>query len=246
MIKNEEIKLLYNRSVNKKYLGDYEFNRWFTTQSRRTDFFMTYSAIKLRLENINFERCLELGPGPGTWTRMLFRKNPKAFFDLVDISIEMQHQFQLEMRGGENIQYFVKDIMNFKPNNKYDLFFSSRAIEYLANKKSFFNKLYKWMNFNSRGILITKNPKFGFRKKKIIPKQHTGQINQEKIRKVLSEAGFSEIKIYPVIVRIPILNRLGTYFPEKLFKKIYTREISNNLMSKLFESYLVTFTKKHI
>jgi len=244
MIKNEEIKSLYNSIISKSYFGDYEFNRWFKTQSRRTDFFMTHSAIKLHLKGINFKRCLELGPGPGTWTRLLFRQNPEAFFDLVDISIEMKRQFELEMRGGKNIQYFVKDIMDFEPEDKYDLFFSARAVEYLSDKKSFFNKLHGCMNVGGRGILITKNPRFGFRKKKKIPKQHTGQIYHKDLRKILSETGFSEIMVYPVIIRIPILNRLGPLSSEKLFKAIYTRKIQDNLMLKLFESYLVTFLRK--
>lgn len=247
MLKNTRIRNFYNSIIKDKFAGDYEFRRWFSNSRLRADFFMTYSAIKFHLQGIDFKECIELGPGPGTWTRILYKHKPEANFDLVDISKEMEHQFRLEMRGDKNVKYYIQDIMDFNPLKTYDFFFSARAIEYLEDKGGFFSKLFSLLNNGGRGIIITKNTKY--KKYRIWGSpdrrfQHQGKISLIESRAFLEKFGFSEIKIYPVIIRLPVIDRCTPLVSEWIFKKVISRELSNNFLLWFVESYLISFKKR--
>jgi len=239
---NTEIKKLYNNIINKKYNKNYEFQRWFSNARLRLDYFMTYKSIQNATEDVNFNRCLELGPGPGTWTRVLYRKNSDANFDLVDISQEMKNQFYLEMRANHNINYLISDIMEFNTEKKYDFFFSSRAIEYLEDKKILMQKIYSILLKNGTGIIITKNPQIGLLRKKRKKWQHTNQIEIENFKILLTDIGFNNIEFYPVIVRIPLIERISSKFSENLYARIYKKQLKKKYIP-MIESYLIKFKK---
>jgi len=240
---NKKIKEFYNKQIVKKYRNDYEFNRWFKTSRLTLDYFMTYKSIRHHLSTLNYNDCLEFGPGPGTWTKLLYRHNPEANFDLIDISEEMKKQFKLEMRSQHNIDYKLVDIIEYETDRKYDLFFSSRAIEYLENKELFFKKIFSFFKKNSQGLIITKNPKYGLlRKKENLRWQHRGQIDIEFFKDELKKIGFENIKVYPVIIRIPIIDKFTDYFSRLIFEKMYKKEISKYFLF-LIESYIIKFDK---
>jgi len=174
-LKNKDIGTNYNSSIPQgQYKNDYEFNRWSIRPRNRAEYYMTYLSIKEHLDGVSFTSCLELGPGPGTWTRLLYRANRAAEFDLVDVSEAMHEQFRLEMRESGNVRYQVSDIMKYEPRKAYDLFFSSRAVEYLEDKVAFFTKLATIIAVGGTGIIVTKNPKQGVRK--TTEPLHQGQI----------------------------------------------------------------------
>lgn len=238
---NRKIKELYKDVIPGRYQNNYEFNRWFNSALDRLDYFMMHSAIQHHLSNVTFESCLEFGPGPGTWTRLLYRQNPKAKLDLVDISEEMKGQFELEMRTKENVNYHLIDVMDFRPNAPYDFFFSSRAIEYLEDKKGFLEKLKNdFLRPGGQGVIVTKNPLFNpWRQKKDKRFQHQGQIAPMEMAKMLQEAGFMDIVIYPVIIRM-VWDRFSLKFSEKKFCEIYDKPLNDkNLL--ITESYLIVF-----
>lgn len=241
---SKNIKIFYEEKVNSKFGGDYEFNRWFSNLRTSLDYIMTYKSISYHIKDINFNNCLEIGPGPGTWTRLLYKKNKSAKFDLIDISKEMKRQFFLEMRNQINVDYIIKDIDKEKiEKNNYDFVFSSRAIEYFEDKDSFIKKIFNSMRVNSQGIIITKNPLFGF-KKKDKRWQHKGQIKKDNLVKKIKNMGFKNIKIYPVVFRMPILDRFNLKISKYFFDKFYKRTIcKNKLFLKLVESYLIKFEK---
>ena len=205
------------------------------------DYYIAHNSIQYHIKDVVFKSCLEIGPGPGTWTRLLYRENMNAFFDLVDISEEMFNQFKLEMREKENVHYNVADIFEFNLNKKYDLVFSSRAIEYFENKDDFLKKVFDSLSDNGTGIIITKNPEYGFRKNDK-RWQHSGQIGVDQFSEKLKNLGFKNIKIYPVIMRTPILDRFSLSTSEKIYKNVYNKEISKKIL-RLTESYLVKFSK---
>ena len=239
-LKNADIGTGYNSGIkSEKYQNDYEFNRWFVRDRNRAEYSMTYRAIKRRLKGIRFSNCLELGPGPGTWTRLLFRANPEAGFDLVDISKEMQNQFRLEMRGGEKVKYLVNDIMDYEPARPYDLFFSSRAVEYLDDKSAFFKKLNSLINEGGRGIIVTKNPFHGVRKSK--KAAHQGQVPMTEMEKLLRENGFSDIHFFPAVIRLPIVSRFTSKLSEIIFQNRIDKEPRRDAHNLIMESYVVTF-----
>ena len=242
-LKNAEIGAGYDKGVTgEKYQSDYEFHRWFVRDRNRAEYYMTYLAIKRRLEGISFTNCLELGPGPGTWTRLIFRANPKANFDLVDISEEMRNQFQLEMRGGEKVHYQVSDIMTYAPQKQYDFFFSSRAVEYLDDKPGFFKKLNSFLGTGASGLIVTKNPFHGVRKSK--KAAHQGQISMTDMEKLLRDNGFSDVHFYPAVIRLPIISRFTSALSEYIFHRRLDKEPKKTAINRTIESYIVAFRKQ--
>ena len=89
-IGSDYIKILLLQALERE---EYEFNIWFTTPRLFLDYWMTHQVINYHLAKLKFNSCLELGPGPGTWTKLLFRHSPEADFDLVDISLHNLGQF---------------------------------------------------------------------------------------------------------------------------------------------------------
>ncbi|MFW0871386.1 MAG: class I SAM-dependent methyltransferase [Patescibacteria group bacterium] len=241
-MKNHNIKEFYNYLVDgETYRKDFEFNRWFIRARNRAEYAMTYIAIKAHTANLKFTNCLEVGPGPGTWTRLLYRTNPKAEFNLVDISEAMREQFYLEMRDLPNVKYRVQDVMEYNEDIQYDLFFSSRAVEYFDDKPEFFKKLSKLVVNKGRGVMVTKNPYHGVRKDK--GEAHQGQIPMPKMKEMLEDNGFSNVRFYPAVIRIPIISRFTSELAEYLFEKRINREIDIHKINRIVESYIVTFTK---
>ncbi len=240
---NAKIKNLYNKQIKEKYKDNYELKRWFSTSRLRLDYFMTYNSINNRLQEINYSNCIEFGPGPGTWTRLLYRNNVDANFDLIDISKEMKNQFALEMREKDNINYFVSDINEYKFTKKYDLFFSSRAVEYVEDKNKLFKKIYDILDEGGKGVIITKNPEFGiFRKIKSKKWHHKKQIRIKDFDTALSKLGFKDIKTYPVIVRISFIDRFFINLSEFVYKKVFNKKITKSILP-FTESYLIAFKK---
>ena len=231
----------YNSVIRGRYEGNYEFNRWFKTPRLRLDYCMMYMSLTHHLEQYAFRNCLELGPGPGTWTRLLYRKNTVAHFDLVDISKEMQEQFALEMRMQPNVSYVVSDFMEFE-GNIYDFFFSSRAVEYLEDKGAFLQKLNTLLSDSAYGVIVTKNPQHGFRKKGHVSTQHSGQIAPKECADMLTQNGFIVEGIHPVILRIPFLDRVSLRPVEWLFKSVYKKPLMRSI-APFVESYAVLFRK---
>ena len=240
----EEVKELYERSIAGKYKGDYEFKRWFSTPRLRLDYVQTRVAIAERLKGIEFSACLEFGPGSGTFTQLVYRHNPAARFDLIDISEEMKKQFTLEMRQTEGVRYLVSDFMLHDfGSTTYDLFYSVRAAEYVDDKERFFRKVYGLLSKGGRGIIVTKNPRYTAAERGATTrKHHRGKMDSDELLHLLSEAGFTDIALYPVIVRLPLIERLTMRFTERYFERIYRKPYTGRQAS-VVESYLVTFKK---
>jgi len=243
---NEEIKQHYNTNIQDRYGGEYEFKRWFSSSRLMLDYTMHYRALSYHLANISFHRCLEIGPGPGTWTRLLYRHNPKASFDLVDISGAMREQFQLEMRAQPSVNYIVEDIMAFEQKEPYDFVFSSRAFEYFDDKPRFIKKLHSFLKIGGTGMIITKNPTQGFLRTNTHI-EHSGDIKPDDLVALLRAEHFTDIKVYPVIIWVPFLSRLSRCLSEKLSEGIFRKSFTRPLTKTLFpytESYLISLKRR--
>lgn len=241
-LKNDNIRDLYNKIVDDKYGNSYEFQRWHCHPRQSLDYAMMHKAIDFHLIGCKFECALELGPAGGTWTKLLFKANPQARFDLVDISEVMKKQFFQEMRQQTNINYLVSDFINFKTQYKYDLFFSSRAIEYLENKEQTVAKIHELLNCGGRGIIITKNPQFRGGRRKNKRFQHSGQIELATMERLLASTGFKNLEFFPVIIRHYILDKFTLHFSIKTFEKCYRQPMTREL-ADVCECYMVKFEK---
>ena len=177
--------------------------------------------------------------------KVLQKINPNAEFDLVDISKAMKGQFDSEMRKVEGVNYHLSDIIEFQSDKKYDLFFSSRALEYLENKETFFKKIFSMMKDGAKGVIVTKNKDYVFRKKNDKRFQHQGQLSLSECKELISKAGFSEVEVCPVIIRVPILDRFATKTAERIFNNNIDRQLDKDsfFLNKMTESFLVKFSK---
>ncbi len=243
-METEKIKTTYNELVGNKLQGRYEENRWFRTEQARAGYEMTKDSITRHLlgGGFSFKSCLELGPGPGTWTKILLRHDPEASFDLVDISSEMLKLAQDNLAGEENINFFEADFSTFVPGRKYDLFFSSRAFEYLPDKEGAAGKIMALLENGGRGFMITKTPKY-WRYKIIgrkIPEMHRGQISPSRLKDILGALGAGDIEIFPAIIVVPVFRWVGL---NKLIYRFFRGMRLNFLSGFVSESYAVSFKK---
>lgn len=242
-LNNKNVKIKYNQVIEDQYSNEYEFKRWFSNERLFIDYVMTYKSIKFHIKDIEFKSVFELGPGPGTWTRLLYRRNPNASFDLLDISESMQHQFINEMRNVQNVNYKVGDIADFETDEEYDLFFSSRAIEYIDDPGDVLKRISNLMKTGAKGLIVTKNPSYvRIRSGKNNKIFHSGDLPSEKFVTLLKEAGFSNVKVFPVIFRLPLVDRVVLWFSKKIFYKNYRFEAKSR-HKKITESYIYTFEK---
>jgi len=243
-MQTSEVKDIYNSLIKEKLDGDYENNRWFKDDIAKTGYMMTRDVINhyINSTNLIIKNYLELGPGPGTWTKLFVQRFPTATFDLVDISKEMLFLAKNKFALHENINFFESDFLKFNSAKKYELFFSSRVIEYLPDKKKAIEKIYSFLSEDGYGFIITKMPKY-FINKLINRKTsalHSGQIYPRHFKKILKESGFRNIKIYPVTMVFPFLK---SAFVNKVIYKTFAR-LPLNFFSSLFsESYCISFKK---
>jgi len=241
----EFVKKAFDEDITREK-RDYEIRRWFSSKKNRIDYQMMLNIISFHSKNIKFKKCLELGPGPGTWTKILLKQNPEAEFLLLDISKEMLNQAKKNFKGYKNIKYKQQDFLEFKSRKKFDFFFSSRVLEYIPDKKKAVKIIYNILRKNGKAIIITKEPhKFKVKIRKLLGKKLNpidfGRISYKELETLLKKQGFRNIRIYPAIfpwfnspflqwIRLPIFNLL------------YKKKM-NFLSKNLSESYLIKFEK---
>lgn len=233
----------YNKKIKERVGGNYEYYRWLSSLNKRRQYKFTTQALFFHLRNIDFKNCLEVGCGPGTWTKLLLKKYPNAKFTCLDISKEMIREFKDQIKD-KNVKVITNNFLDedFK-NQKFDFFFCSRAIEYIPNKKRIINKVSSLLESGGKGIIVTSPPhqitaffRKLFRKKANL--QHTRRISVGKMRKLLSDQDFINIRVYPILFSDKSF--VPTSF---LFRLCYKKRWG--FLSKLFASgYLVKFEKK--
>ncbi len=238
-------KKFYNEIMPEKFGDDYEHERWFKNPIQMAGYGLTRAAIRRHIladESLLPKNILELGPGAGTWTKLLVERFPKASFTLLDISREMLLRASKALPHDAQIRTIESDILAWIPDETYDLFFSSRVLEYIDDKNAFAKKIFELMKPGSRGFLITKMPHYERERflGRTTSQFHQGQIAPSALRDTLLSAGFIDVDCYPVTLSVPFfhsphLNRwLGNFLgPWKL-----------GLFGMFFaESYCVLFRK---
>ncbi len=238
---NQEIEKLYSEIIPEKYGSEYEYNRWFSAGHKISDYRMMHYTINHLLPS-SFKKCIEFGPGPGTWTRLLFRKEPTARFTLVDISETMREEFIREMRLVDTVNYIHSNVEEYEDTNQYDFIFSSRMIEYVEHKEKFLGMMYQLLQENGQVLLITKNPTP--RKSSQQSWQHKKQISRAQLRAALALIGFNEIEFRTAIIRLP-LKKLTWPLAEFLQKQLRNKILKDHsFFDIVIESYAVICRKR--
>jgi len=245
-MKNKDIKDWYNSVIpSLDTEGAYEHSRWFKDAIQRTGYEQTKEAITKHVLSYELHdplRILELGPGAGTWTKLLLKRFPDAYVDLLDISKEMLRRSQQAIGENGHVHYNESDILEWKPEGKYDYFFSSRVLEYIDDKKKFCEKIQSLLEPKGRGFLITKMPHYhrerflGRRKSDF----HQGQIAPAALRDTLKKAGFIDVDCYPVTMVFPLLHSAKA---NRLLGRVFSKFTLGPIGMLFAESYAVVFRK---
>jgi len=224
---------------------DYEFKRWFSDRGQWENYRAMRETLRQHLPT-QVMHCLEVGCGPGTWTRFFLQLHPNARFTLVDISPEMLSQAKLSLGLRKNITYVQGDFLTAELPAGHDFFFSSRAVEYVQDKGAFCRRIHGLLAEGGKGIIVTKNPEMLSRRlerllRRPISDVHSGRIGPHQLRSAMKAAGFRDIKVYPCVVSFPP-GRKSFSLSRVLWRRMHSKELSQR-WSWLAESYLLTFMR---
>jgi ubiquinone/menaquinone biosynthesis C-methylase UbiE len=190
-------------------------------------------------------RAIELGPGAGTWTKLLLGRFPQTEFVLVDISKEMLERSEKTLSStypNAQVGYRESDVLDYVDTRGCELFFSSRVLEYIENKKAFTEKVAELLIKDGKGFVITKMPHYD--RDKLLGRRsarfHTGQINPEALIGLFEEAGLEVVGAYPVTMSVPLFH--SAWLNQTLGKLFAGARL--NMISEFFaESYCVIVRK---
>lgn len=200
----------YNERMPNKFGPDYEHERWHKDLIREAGYLLTKEAIErhvLSRDDLSPARILEVGPGPGVWTKFLMKRYPNAAIDLVDISREMLERARRVLGVREGLRYIEADILEWTPDTNYDFFFASRILEYVEDKHAFAKKVFELLVAGGEGFLITKMPHY--RRERFLGKRssqfHRGQVSPPTLMRIFREAGLIDLDCFPVTTSVPIV-----------------------------------------
>lgn len=234
---------LYNHSIPERYHYAYEVRRWLLSRRMWETFRMTYLTLEHHLETIEYDSCLELGPGAGTWTKLLLARNPSAKLTLMDISEEMINQLRFNLGHRDNIEIINTDFTRAEPLHKYDLFFSIRVLEYLGDIENVLEKVRGSLKKGGQALIVTKMPHpvrssiWHLGRKQ--PIQHTGQVSPSSILTLAKQKGFRNVKLFPVTFSLPL--RIQPFWLNWVIWKASYRNLLNRGIYPLCESYMIRF-----
>ncbi len=239
----KEVQQWYNDAL-RKGAASYERARWFSSPQARAAYAMVKEVLarEVRPRLKKGAAVLELGPGPGTWTRELLSYAPEVAVDAVELSEEMLAQARTALAGREGVRFFCEDFLSFTPTRHYDFFFSSRALEYLPDKKAAVEKVARALAPGGMGCIITKMPHY--RRSRLlgrsVPPLHAGQISPSALKALMEEAGLRVVRVVPVTLVFP---RLGSARLDRALFALFSRIPLNPLSAPFTESYAVVFAK---
>jgi len=209
-------KSFYNKTMPEKQGSDYEHARWHADPFLSAQYEMMKSLFKDSISGHvkGAKDILEIGPGPGTWTKEIRNIAPDAQLTLLDISKEMLARAKKNL-GEQNIVFIEGDFIESKNIGSFDLIFSSRAIEYMEDKSILVKKLWEQTKEGGSVALITKTPKPLLNKirGRKLSKLHQGQVSVKKLQSLMKGVGFvvSKTRIATATapgISSPLLNKI--------------------------------------
>lgn len=223
----------------------YENVRWHKNSQSSSGYQMTETTIKnLVVPHILKSRsCLEVGAGPGTWSKYLLAANPKLDYTILDISSEMINVARKELSSlYPQVVYENKDFLSYTSSREYDFFFSSRALEYIDDKKKAVEIIYRSLASGGRGFIITKMPHYTRLRLagRWVPSHHRGQIEPYLLTQMLQAQGCVDISVYPVTLVMP---RVKSARMNRMLFSLWRMTIMMWPKEYFTESYGVMFKK---
>lgn len=237
-------KSFYNNTMPEKQGQDYEHARWHATPLLEAQFAMMMKTLaKVAVPPVTrATSVLEVGPGPGTWTKILLAANPTARYVLLDISREMLDRARNTLAAHQNITYIEEDLASYVPGEKHDFFFSSRALEYMPDKQKVVSVVANALAPGGEGAIITKMPKEFFYKLRgrIVPEFHRGQIAPHALAQYLRASGLEVLGVRIATATVP---GIRSAWLNQLVHSVLLSIPLVPLVSVFAESYAIHFRK---
>jgi len=239
---------LETKGVQEKYNSEdrtlYEEGRWDSSPVARAGFILTREAIERSvLPHLSrTKEYLELGPGPGTWTKVIRATIPSAQMHLVDISSSMLASAKKNLGEDSAFTYTESDFLKWSPAKEYDLFFSSRAIEYFPDKRPVVATIAHALKKGGEAFLITKLPHY--HRMKLLGKKvgafHEGQVTPQFLTELFRNVGMRSVDIRPVFVVVPGFRSATLDLWATRFLRLFPW---NPLTASITESYIIRAKK---
>ena len=132
----------------------YMYRRWLKSRVTQWDYDMTRRTLLEELKPAPGDRVLEIGSGPGTWTREVASRAKEVV--AVDISEDMNAQSRRYTQGLP-VQFIHSDFLEANPEGPFDKIFSVRAIEYIRDRNTLARKISHLLAPGGTVVLITKS-----------------------------------------------------------------------------------------
>ena len=243
--KEQHLKEHFNEVAGGAAYGSYEERRWKTNvkvagQHESTEKFVRKFAVPLASDA---KHITELGPGPGTWTKLLIEAAPRAELTLEDISGEMLQRAKDALPAGTNVTLQEADFISASlPEDSCDLFFSSRAIEYVSPKEMAIQKIQEHLVRGGQACIITKMPKplLNQISGRLPSEIHRNQISPSHLAQICRESGLTNVRLYPVTFSFPLLRSASA---DRFLDSLFGRKRLNPISAFFAESYGIIFSK---
>lgn len=221
--REEQVEAFYDQDA-----AIYQTRRWLQNPVSRSNFRMTRDSLFEALSPAPSDRVLEFGCGPGTWTREVAKI--VASITAIDISEQMLARARLCVDDAK-VTFIKSDFVEFRSQNTYDKVFGVRAFEHFPEKLRVLKTMHSLLRPGGRLVIITKtvpsiwNGRVSFlrtvRRLLLKSSQLVGssegfwmeRIAPWRLRVLMTEAGFQEIRMSPVIVRAPVMARGEDEYP---------------------------------
>ena len=215
-------------SVFDRASGYYRSMRWEKNRVVRFEAELTRRVIEQELGDTHVDRALEIGCGPGTWTPLLARRARQV--DAIDLSTSMLQQAQ-EAVTDPSVRFVHADAARFQTDHPYDLVMSVRVLEYIPEWEQILRNLERLVAPGGRALIITKTPVSVWRGtgrerwfgphtmarrltgRSLDPEFWQQHLPVHRVRRLFAEAGFSDLRVRPVIFGLPVYVRGTKQYP---------------------------------
>jgi ubiquinone/menaquinone biosynthesis C-methylase UbiE len=210
------------------WASKYQESAWFGGTSRsRYSYEVTRRRVVQGLSLTGEEEVLELGCGPGTWTRVI--ASAAGHVTALDLSEKMLDRARRFVQPFD-VTFVHADALLFRSDRPYDRVVSVRAIEYVADKEALAEQLVRLTADDGVLVVVTKNPfsAWGLRRtywqvrgflerlRRRLGRAETEPESDEehhymqrippwRFIRLLRHAGFDQVTVSPVVVGLPIM-----------------------------------------
>ncbi len=209
--------------ANDRAAASYMHRRWLKSAAMRWDYRVSRRVLMEELKPMPADRIMEIGCGPGTWTREIASECRELV--AVEISANMIAQASRYVQGLP-VDFINSDFMLSNPEGKFDRIFSSRAIEYIADKEHLAQKISQLVVPGGTVVLITKTRfslwrgrmkllyrSWPFNKKTSAERTRSDEDSSSvrqylpspgQLSRAFAKCGFVTTNVRPVVMRLPI------------------------------------------